>query len=275
MDPRHLRVALAIVATIVVIAVLWDVFSDATEAPAPVAAAPPETVATPPQPAPSEGRSQAGSAVPAETVAPAPSTTDPAHPGYMEMVARAETRRQIRESARYTYLNDILANSPDSMLHRWDNRILTPVRVYLAPSRVANYQPAFLDAVRAAFRSWESSDLAVRFDLSADSTNAEVTLKWRLQFEIDRTGQTDLTWDAEGHHQSGVVTLATFNQIGQPMSAEEIRIVAMHEVGHLLGLDHSPDSTDLMYPVARVRDLSSRDIASARLLYRLSPGSIR
>jgi predicted Zn-dependent protease len=49
----------------------------------------------------------------------------------------------------------------------------------------------------------------------------------------------------------------------------------MHEVGHLLGLDHSPDSTDLMYPVARVRDLSARDIQSARVLYRLSPGSIR
>jgi predicted Zn-dependent protease len=265
----------AIVASIVVIAVVWDVFSDATEAPAPVAAAAPETVAPPPQPPPHEGRSQAGSAAPVDTVAAAPPVPDAAQPGYMDMLARAETRRQIRESARYTYLNDILANSPDSMLHRWDNRIHSPVRVHLAPSRVANYQPAFLDAVRAAFRSWEASDVPVRFDLSADSTDAEVTLKWRLQFEIDRTGQTDLTWDGEGHHQSGVVTLATFNQIGQPMSAEEIRIVAMHEVGHLLGLDHSPDSTDLMYPVARVRELSSRDIASARLLYRLSPGSIR
>jgi hypothetical protein len=30
-----------------------------------------------------------------------------------------------------------------------------------------------------------------------------------------------------------------------------------------------------MFPVARVRDLSSRDVQSARLLYRLSPGSLR
>ena len=272
MDPRHLRLLLAIVASVVAIAVVWDIFSAATDAPAPVATAPSETVAAPPQPAPREGQSQAGRAEPTETIPVAP---EGSQPGRMEMLARAEIRRQIRESAPYTYLNDILAKSPDSILHRWDNRILSPVRVYLAPSRVANYQPSFLDAVRAAFRRWEESDVAVRFDLSADSDNAEVSLRWRLQFEIDRTGQTDLTWDGEGNHHSGVVTLATFNQIGQPMTAEEIRIVAMHEVGHLLGLDHSPDSTDLMYPVARVRDLSSRDIQSARLLYRLSPGSIR
>jgi hypothetical protein len=115
----------------------------------------------------------------------------------------------------------------------------------------------------------------VRFDLGADSQSAEVRVRWRVQFEIDRTGQTDVTWDTNGHHLSGVITLATFNQLGQPMGADEIRVVALHEIGHLLGLDHSPDSTDLMYPIARVHGLSPRDIHSARLLYQLSPGSIR
>lgn len=274
MDPRRLRQLLAIVATVAVLAVLWDVMNDATSRP-PAPVEPITVVTTAPAPAePSGGRdsqSQAGS------VEPAPAATDPGAggPGYMELLARAEARRQIRESGRYTYLSDILAKSPDSVLHRWDNRIFTPVRVYLPRGLVANYQPAFLDAVRDAFKRWETADVPVRFDLYADSTSAEVTLRWKVQFEIDRTGQTDLTWDASGHHQSGVVTLATFNQVGQPMGVDEIRVVAMHEVGHLLGLDHSPDSTDLMYPVARVRDLSSRDIQTAKLLYRLSPGSIR
>jgi hypothetical protein len=43
----------------------------------------------------------------------------------------------------------------------------------------------------------------------------------------------------------------------------------------VLGLDHSSDSTDIMYPTAKVRALSSRDIRTAVLLYQLSPGSLR
>lgn len=194
---------------------------------------------------------------------------------YMDLLARAETRRQIRASGGTTYLNETLAVSSDSMLHRWDDRATRPVRVYLAPTHAANFQPTFLDAVRAAFARWEDAGVPVQFDLTADSTNAEVVLKWRVQFDIDRTGQTDLVWNEDGHLESGVVTLATFNQLGQPMGPDEIRVVALHEIGHLVGLDHSPDSSDLMYPVAKVRDLSARDIQTAQLLYRLSPGSIR
>ena len=269
MDSQRVRQLLALTLTAIVVAVIWNVWSNASNTPAPVAPNPQtsEDTAQPPTPR----VSQAGRVRPAYTIAP---EAEAGEAGYTVLLARAESRRQIRESARSAYLHDMMAASTDSVLHRWDNRIASPVRVHLAPGTVANYQPAFLDAVRAAFRRWQDAGIPVRFDLDADSS-ADVTLRWRLQFDIDRTGQTDLTWDAYGHHQSGSITLATFNQVGEPMTVEEIRIVAMHEVGHLLGLDHSPDSADLMYPVARVRDLSARDIQSARLLYRLTTGSIR
>jgi predicted Zn-dependent protease len=59
------------------------------------------------------------------------------------------------------------------------------------------------------------------------------------------------------------------------MDAEDIRVVALHEAGHLLGLDHSPDSTDMMFPTARVKELSDRDVRTVLLLYQLTPGSLR
>src|SRR3989449_5712227 len=84
--------------------------------------------------------------------APPPTVVPPVGaggPSYIVLLARSEIRRRIRASAGSTYLNDIVAASADSILHRWDSRVSTPVRVYFPPTTVANFQPAFLDAVRS------------------------------------------------------------------------------------------------------------------------------
>jgi hypothetical protein len=193
----------------------------------------------------------------------------------LDIVARADMRRRIRSSFPLTYLSIIVAESSDSMLHRWDDRVGRPVHVYLARGKAANFRPEFLDAVRGAFARWEETGLPVRFDLAADSADAEVRFAWRTQFDIDRTGETDLEWDRDGHLQSAMVTIATFDPDGRPLGGDDVRVVALHEIGHLLGLDHSPDSTDLMFAKAVVRDLSPRDIRTAQLLYALAPGSLR
>lgn len=196
-------------------------------------------------------------------------------PSFLDLAARADIRRRVRDSYPLTYLSVIVAESSDSMLHRWDDRVGRPVRVYLARGRAANFRPEFLDAVRAAFARWQDAGVPVRFDCAADSADAEVRFTWRTQFDIDRTGETDLEWDRDGHLQSAVVTIATFDPDGRPLGPDDVRVVALHEIGHLIGLDHSPDSTDLMFAKAVVRDLSPRDIRTAQLLYELAPGSIR
>ncbi|HET7295950.1 MAG TPA: matrixin family metalloprotease, partial [Gemmatimonadales bacterium] len=178
-------------------------------------------------------------------------------------------------SAGLTYLNEILAATADSSLHRWDGRVSSPVRVSLVGAPVANFQPAFLDAVRAAFQRWQQAGVPVRFDFDGDSSLAEVRFHWRIQFEGERSGQTDLQWDEDGHVTGGVITLATFDPKGQPLSVDDVRVMALHEIGHLLGLDHSPDPGDVMYAQPKVRDLSARDIATVLLLYDLAPGPLR
>lgn len=195
--------------------------------------------------------------------------------GYYDQLARAEARRQIRASAGTTYLNDIVAESSDSALHRWDHRYRDPVRIYLTSDTVENFQPAFLDAVRSAVARWDQVQLPVRFEYIDDSSRAEVVFRWRRQFDIDRTGQTDLTWDRDGHVLSAVVTIATFDPSNHPMGVEDVRVVALHEIGHMLGLNHSSDSTDVMFGHTMARDLSLRDERTAQLLYELNPGSVR
>ena len=275
MVERRLTGLITAAAVLIVLFIVWDLFRPKshrvqTADPGPLRVDTSVSVAPPPFPPPPiqpQTTTTQGAAVPA-----GPGGREPS---YIELLARSETRRRIRSSGSSTYLGDMLEASGDSMLRRWENRTTAPIRVWFAPTHAAMFQPAFLNAIRAAFGQWTSAGVPVRFDFDGDSTNAEVTVKWRIQFEIERTGQTDVTWDENGHIQGAVLTLATFDPKGQPMSVDDIRVVATHEVGHVLGLDHSKDSTDIMYPTAKVRDLSDRDVRTVLLLYQLTPGSLR
>jgi predicted Zn-dependent protease len=46
-------------------------------------------------------------------------------------------------------------------------------------------------------------------------------------------------------------------------------------VGHLLGLDHSSDTMNIMTARVRVRELSDQDRATMKLLYSMPPGSLK
>jgi predicted Zn-dependent protease len=71
------------------------------------------------------------------------------------------------------------------------------------------------------------------------------------------------------------VSLATRNAGDSAFTDEAMLGAAVHELGHAMGLPHSADSGDVMFPVTRVTTVSGRDRATARLLYALPPGSLR
>lgn len=192
----------------------------------------------------------------------------------IERLARLATRRTLNGEGRETYLDSLLL-STDSVLRRWPVPMGRPIRVALIEGGPSSYSPRMSGYVREAFQHWETLALDLRFEFTPDTLGADVVVKWISRFPIERTGQTDLTWDQFGRVQRAVITLAIADGRDRTLPSTALLSVAIHEVGHALGLPHSALPGDVMFPEPRITELSSRDRHTALLLYQLPAGSVR
>jgi hypothetical protein len=184
-----------------------------------------------------------------------------------------ETRRRLRNGEPGTYIGEILLDH-DSSLARWPDN--TSLLVWVQPgTEVADWAPVFVDQVRDAFAQWEAAGIPVQFTFIADSALADVHVTWLDEFREPISGKTLWARDDDWWIVDADIALAVHHNGGEPLDAVAMRAIALHEVGHLIGLDHTRDQNNIMTARVRVRDLSAADRATARLLYTLPPGSVR
>ena len=197
----------------------------------------------------------------------------------IERLARAESRRRIEWAGKAIYLDSAFA-TPDSVLRRWNEHPEVRVAVLAALDN-----PALEAEARAALGEWRLVNLGFTLTEVADTNVADIVVHWIERFDIEtapvagdgagRTGLTEVQSNSQGEVGHATVTLAMTDPRGRRLAPLEVRAVAMHELGHALGLPHSADPRDIMYPTVRRATLSDRDRATATLLYALPPGPLR
>ena len=181
---------------------------------------------------------------------------------------------EVMMGASGTYIARVLADR-DSTIERWPDHLAQPLKVWIDSSaQCSGAQAGFPAAVREAFGEWAGIGIPLQFTYVSRAGDADVRVRWTDHLER-KTGSTTWKTDRYGWITNSEITLATHVGSGEPLDARGMRAIALHEVGHALGLAHSDDGHDIMAPLVRVTDLSGQDRSTMKLLYSLPAGHVR
>jgi hypothetical protein len=197
------------------------------------------------------------------------------YPAGLDSLARVSVRVRLRAEVDRHYL-DSLFGETDSILRHWPTGAASrAISFAIVPATGPGFVPGMVAEVRGALADWSPASAGLRFLEQDDTSSAALLVRWTDTLEADRAGATDVTWDKAGRIRRVTVFLALrAPATGRSFLPEARRAIALHELGHALGLPHSSNPGDVMFPVATATALSDRDRFSLRLLYELPTGWI-
>lgn len=155
-----------------------------------------------------------------------------------------------------------------------------PLKVYIAPMKFYSKQGEdykYRAMVKQALEAWQkASGGKISFKIVGTLLESNVNIEWK---RVDRKalGYCTFQYDPNNRLYSAEVQIGLTEGLvhAQYMDEDEVYHTILHEIGHALGLGHSPYKTDIMYTPHQkgVKNLSTNDKLTLKWLYNFPQGA--
>lgn len=174
-----------------------------------------------------------------------------------------------------SYLCAELDTAEEIHLYRWrsfEGVMVVHVPLPDIPDRAQAY--ALRSAATAGIRLWNGQPFPILVD-ERGTRNANIEVHWVPSLGGSQIGVARTVWSpADGLSVRSLELVTRSPHGGRPLDPREVRLTAAHEMGHALGLPHSDDPRDLMYPANTATSLTAGDYRALEALYDFEDGTV-
>lgn len=169
---------------------------------------------------------------------------------------QTNTKREIKLSRKENENSENYFRIDKSGNSLWDGKHWEesrfPLKIYVRESNSKYYKSTFNDYVKYAMNVWRKADDRIQYKFVKSSDDADISLIFVEnlgdKYEEDYLGLTDYETYDNNEIDYSKIQISLIKNGDEKISAGEIKATIIHELGHALGLGHSKNEKDLMYP---------------------------